>query len=238
MDSINDAVANVLQTVQTPGDFFAAGCCALHLPLIAVEGVGAIALPLLPSQAAQLIVTAERAPFGRGSETLVDSAVRRTWQIAADRVQITGKHWPAMLTSVVERAAGGLGAGANVVPEFYKLLVYDEGSFFVSHRDTEKSAGMFATLILALPSVHAGGELVLRHRKREARLALRSSDPSELAWAAFYADCPHEVLPVTSGCRLVLVYNLLRQGKGRLPRPPSYEKQTAALDKLLRGWSG
>jgi predicted 2-oxoglutarate/Fe(II)-dependent dioxygenase YbiX len=236
MESINDAVADVLRTVRTPGDFCAAGRCAMHLPLIEVDGVGPIALPLLPTQAAQLIASAERAPYGRGGQTLVDPAVRRTWQIGADRVHIAGRHWPEMLADVVEQAATGLGAGDGVVPELYKLLVYDEGSFFVSHRDTEKSAGMFATLIVALPSLHAGGALMVRHREREARLELRSTDPSELAWAAFYADCVHEVLPVTSGCRLVLVYNLLRKGKGRLPRPPSYERETAALGRLLRRW--
>ncbi len=236
MDSINDALADVLRTVRTPGDFCAAGNCPLHVPLIEVDGVGPIALPLLPAQAAQLIAVAERAPYGRGGKTLVDTAVRRSWQIGADRVSIAGKQWPEMLASVVERAATGLGVDAAVVPELYKLLVYDEGSFFVSHRDTEKSAGMFATLIVALPSLHAGGELVVRHREREVRLELRNTDFSELAWAAFYADCVHEVLPVTLGCRLVLVYNLLRNGKGRLPRPPSYERETAALGQLLRRW--
>ena len=236
MDSINDALAKVLRTVQTPGDFCAAGNCTLHVPLIEVDGVGPIALPLLSTQAAQLIAVAERAPYGRGGETLLDTAVRRTWQIGADSVRIAGKQWPAMLAGVVDRAATGLGASGAVVAELYKLLVYDEGSFFVSHRDTEKSPGMFATLILALPSLHAGGELVVRHRERETRLELCSTDFSELAWAAFYADCVHEVLPVTSGCRLVLVYNLVRQGKGELPRPPSYERETAALSQLLRGW--
>ena len=236
MDSINDALADVLRTVRTPGDFCAAGNCTMHVPLIEVDGVGPIALPLLPAQAAQLIAAAERAPYGHGGETLVDTAVRRTWQIGADRVHVTGKHWPEMLAGVVERAACGLGAGTDVVPELYKLLVYDEGSFFVSHRDTEKSAGMFATLIVALPSLHAGGALLVRHGEREERLELRCTDPSEAAWAAFYADCVHEVLPVTSGCRLVLVYNLLRKGKGRLPSPPSYGPETAALGQLLRRW--
>ena len=237
MDSINDALAAVLQDVRTPGDFYAAGHCALHLPLIEVDGAGPIALPLLPAQAAQLISVAERAPYGRGGETLVDTAVRRTFQIGADRVRIAGKHWTAMMDSVVERSAAGLGAGDGVVAELYKLLVYDEGSFFVNHRDTEKSAGMFATLIVALPSLHTGGELAVRHRGRDVQLDLRSADFSELAWAAFYADCVHEVLPVTSGCRLVLVYNLLRPGKGRLPRPPSYDQETTAVGQLLRRWS-
>jgi hypothetical protein len=35
-----------------------------------------------------------------------------------------------MMDSVVERAATGLGAGAVLVAELYKLLVYDAGSFF------------------------------------------------------------------------------------------------------------
>jgi predicted 2-oxoglutarate/Fe(II)-dependent dioxygenase YbiX len=236
MDSINAALAAVLQTVQTPGDFFAAGECALHLPLIEVEGIGPIALPLLPAQAAQLIAAAERAPYGRGADTLVDTSVRRTWQISADRVRIRGRHWPAMLDGVVERAAAGLGAGVGVEAELYKLLVYDESSFFLEHRDTEKSPGMFGTLIVALPSLHTGGELVIRHRGREARLELLCADVSELAWAAFYADCVHEVLPIDSGCRLVLVYNLRRTGRGRLPRPLLYDKETAALGRLLRRW--
>jgi predicted 2-oxoglutarate/Fe(II)-dependent dioxygenase YbiX len=237
MDSINDALATALQRVRTPGDFYATGHCPLHVPLIEVDGTGPIALPLLQMQAAQLIAVAERAPYGRGGETLVDTAVRRTWQLGADRVRIAGKHWTAMLDNVVERAAAGLGAGDGVVAELYKLLVYDEGSFFVNHRDTEKSPGMFATLIVALPSLHSGGELLVRHRGRDVQLDLRCADFSELAWAAFYADCAHEVLPITSGCRLVLVYNLLRPGKGRLPRPPLYDKEMAAMGRLLRRWS-
>jgi predicted 2-oxoglutarate/Fe(II)-dependent dioxygenase YbiX len=236
MESINDALAAILQTVQTPGDFFAAGECALHVPLIEVDSVGPIALPVLPAQAAQLIAVAERAPYGRGEDTLVDTAVRRTWQIGADRVHIKGRHWQAMLDGVVQLAATGLGAGTGVEAELYKLLVYDEGSFFLEHRDTEKSPGMFATLIVALPSLHTGGELVIRHREREARLDLRCADVSELAWAAFYADCVHEVLPITTGCRLVLVYNLRRRGRGRLPRPPSYDKEMVALERMLRAW--
>lgn len=36
--------------------------------------------------------------------------------------------------------------------ELYKLLVYDTGSFVVGHRDSEKASGMFATLVVVLPS--------------------------------------------------------------------------------------
>ena len=237
MTSIATELAAALATVRTPGDFCAAGTSATPLPRLTVDGVGPVALPLLAVQAEQLIAVAERAPYGLGEQTLVDPQVRRTWQISPNQIQIEGKNWAAALDAMVRRAATGLGVTGAVAAELYKLLVYDEGSFFVSHRDTEKAPGMFATLIIALPSVHDGGELLVRHKDREVRLALRADDPSESAFAAFYADCLHEVLPVTSGCRLTLVYNLLRKGRGKPPQPPSYEAEQARLVALLRRWS-
>jgi predicted 2-oxoglutarate/Fe(II)-dependent dioxygenase YbiX len=234
--SLNNELAAVLATVHTPGDFCMAGTVPLLMPQMEVDGVGRIALPLLPVQAQQLVAAAEQAPYGRGTETLVDTAVRRTWQIGVDRVQLRGKHWAQTLDAVVAQAAQGLGATGTVVAQFYKLLVYDTGSFFVSHRDTEKAPGMFATLVIALPSQHEGGELLVRHKDRERRLDLRCTDPAEAAFAAFYADCVHEVRPLTAGCRLVLVYNLLRQGSGQPPRPPDYEAQQARLAALLQHW--
>ena len=96
---------------------------------------------------------------------------------------------------------------------------------------------MFATLVLALPSASEGGELVVRHNEREARLDMACDDPSEVAFAAFYADCVHEVLPVTKGCRATLVFNLIRKSKAKAPEPPSYEPEAERVTELLGAWS-
>ena len=200
-------------------------------------GVGSVALPLLPAQAKALIKVASRAPFGKGTETIVDTSVRRTWQIGPDHVRISGKHWPKTLAGIVARAAEGLGVAEPVSAELYKLLIYDKGSFFVGHRDTEKAPGMFETRVVALPSQSEGGALVVRHKSREARLELANDDPSEVSFAAFYADCVHEVLPVTKGCRATLVFNLTRTAKGKAPAPPSYEAEQGQVVALLKRWS-
>src|SRR4029078_7686173 len=126
------------------------------------------------------------------------------------------RHGAGTLAPILARGAEGLGVDAPITAEFYKLLLYDEGSFFVGHRDTEKAPGMFATLVVALPSSFAGGELIVRHKGREARLGLRCDDPAEAAFAAFYADCVHEVLPVTKGYRLNLVYTVERTRRARI----------------------
>ena len=52
-----------------------------------------------------------------------------------------------------------------------------------------------------------GGELMVRHNGREVKFDW-SGDSQDIQWAAFYSDCEHEVLPVTSGYRLTLTYNL------------------------------
>ncbi len=237
MSLISAELARTLEYVERPGDVCAGGTCEMLAPGLYVEGVGPIALPLLAAQAEQLVAVAKRAPFGRGERTLVDTDVRRTWQINPDQVRIHGQGWARTLAEIVGRAADGLGVAEPVTAEFYKLLVYDEGSFFVSHRDTEKAPGMFATLVIVLPSISKGGALVVRHGDREIRFDMHEADPSRAAFAAFYADCLHEVLPVTSGCRLTLVYNLLRPISGDAPRPPGYESERAGLAALLRRWA-
>jgi len=236
MSSLTTELASLLSTVRRPGDFFAVGTTELLAPSLEVAGVGRVALPLLPAQAEQLIGVAEAAPYGRGQETVIDAAVRRCWQIGPDRVRLGGRHWAHTLDRIVARVAEGLGVSDPVTAEFYKLLVYGPGSFFVGHRDTEKVPGMFATLVVVLPSAFVGGELLVRHKGREARVALHSEEPAEAAFAAFYADCVHEVLPIIEGYRLTLTYNLVRGGRGRPPEPPDYGAQQARIAALLQAW--
>jgi predicted 2-oxoglutarate/Fe(II)-dependent dioxygenase YbiX len=237
MTNIADDLAAILQTIRRPGDFHTSGAFDLRPPEIEIEGFGVLALPVLPDQAQRLVAVAEHAPFGRGQATLVDPSVRRSWQISPERVRISGKSWNSALEEVLARAASGLGVSDAVEAQFYKLLVYETGGFFIDHRDTEKSPGMFATLTIALPSRSTGGELVVRHAWREARIDMVSDDPAEARFAAFYADCVHEVRPVGSGCRLTLVYNLIRKGAGKAPDPPRHEREEKKLTDLLGAWA-
>jgi hypothetical protein len=62
IEMINDTLANILRTVQTPGDYYTRGSCSMPMPLIEVAGARPLALPLSPAQAAQLVAAAERAP--------------------------------------------------------------------------------------------------------------------------------------------------------------------------------
>src|SRR6266851_999666 len=215
MSSIGTKLLNSLRSIERPGDFCVGGIREIVMPTIDIDGVGRIAFPILPVQAERLAAIAEAAPYGRGEKTVVDREVRRTWQVDSAKVRIGGRHWDKTLASLVADIALGLGVSEPVAAEFYKLLVYDTVSCFVDHRDTEKVPVMFATMVLVLPSTHSGGELVIKHLGREVVLDARPEEPSEIGFAAFYADCVHEVRPVKTGCRLTLVYNLCFVGERR-----------------------
>ena len=70
------------------------------LPGLHVENVGRIALPLMEEQAAKLHAVSEVAPFGRGSETVVDETVRKARQIDAAQVQLSA-NWNAAIERAV-----------------------------------------------------------------------------------------------------------------------------------------
>ena len=237
MSSIGAKLLESLGAAERPGEFCVGGVREIFPPVIDVAGVGRIAFPILPAQAERLVAAAEAAPYGRGEETLVDREVRRTWQVDCARVRIGGRHWEKTLGELVDAVALGLGVSGPIEADFYKLLVYDAGGFFVDHRDTEKVPGMFATMVLVLPSAHGGGELVVKHAGREAALDLHPEEPSEIGFAGFYADCVHEVRPVTTGYRINLVYNLRFADRSRPLKAPDYRAEQARAAEALRTWA-
>jgi hypothetical protein len=233
------ALEALLSKVRRSGDYFASGTREIPMPQVVVEGVGALSFPALPAQIEALIHQAARAPYGRGEETILDESVRKVWQIAPEKVRIGGKSWKANFAAILEQAAIGLGCeGMPISAELYKLLIYDPDGFFLAHRDTEKVEGMFGTLVLVLPSAHTGGELLIRHAGREARVELSGAESSEVAFAAFYADCEHEVRPLREGHRICLVYNLVHARGGDSPGQtlgaPEYEMEIAGAASLLK----
>lgn len=177
-------------------------------PAVAVCGYGELRLPLTAAQAKKLIAHGEPAPFGKGEETLVDAQVRHTWHFPSAAVDID---WHGGLDEVLEEARGTLDlpTSCRLEAQFHSLLVYERGQFFAPHQDSEKDDAMMATLVVVLPCPFSGGELVV-HGEDGTRTYAGSPDATTMV--ALYADAVHEVLPVRTGHRIALTYNLLMHG--------------------------
>ena len=204
------SLSGLISSIDRPGDYCVYGRFHTPMPRISSETTGILAFPLQPAQLKDLLALGERAPYGRGEETILDRSVRDCWQLSPEKFSVGGAVWKETFGQILSCAAEGLGYPVDALEaELYKFLIYEEGGFFSAHRDTEKANGMVATLVVALPVAGSGGELVVRHLDRETVVDIRSEDPSELVHAAFYADCEHEIRPVTKGHRACLVYNLV-----------------------------
>ena len=55
-------------------------------------------------------------------------------------------------------------------------------------------------------------------------------------YAAFYADCQHELCEVTRGYRMCLVYNLVYSGSGARPVPVDNRQAVDELVAMIREW--
>ncbi len=176
---------------------------------LGVDPIGEIRLPIAKSRAKKLASWSVPAPFGKGSETLYDASVRDVGEVHSRRLELDHAAWHRTLAPALEmiREALELPAG-TLTASIDKLLVYGPGQFFKPHRDTERSDDMIGTLVVVLPSAHKGGTLRVSHRGQSASIRCDTMDADSLALLAFYADCEHEVEPVTEGYRVVLSHHL------------------------------
>jgi hypothetical protein len=234
MAKVAEQLLRALDALDVSPQFCVAGSVDPVLPGLEVEGVGPVGVPVSPDAARQLIAHAAQAPYGRGEETIVDTDVRRVWQIEPSRFALNNPQWDALLEGIVEQVKAAFSIKGKVKADLYKLLVYEEGSFFAPHRDTEKVDGMFATLVVCLPSRHEGGALLVRHDRQTQQVDFGGAEGEfKVQYAAFYTDCRHEIKPVTKGYRVCLVYNLALAQRKRQPEAPRHGETAGGVAGLL-----
>ncbi|KAJ3192407.1 hypothetical protein HK101_006612 [Irineochytrium annulatum] len=182
------------------------------------EGKGSAAwfkFPPNPDAMETLVKACEPANFGLGSKYMYDPTYRLALKLDPDQFAINNDPRPAL----VEKIAAILASESRgVVAELYKLNV---------HVDSPRSDTMFGSLVVCLPSAHKGGQLVLKHQGREKVFdwgGNEAADRGLLQWAAYYSDVEHEILPIETGHRVTLTYNLY------WPDRPTDNKTTVAAE--------
>ncbi len=232
MTGARQALKTLLDSLGESSRFASSGALSPVLPGLEVKGVGPIGAPVSVEDAKRLIAKGKQAPYGRGAETILDLKVRMVWQIEPARCVLHNPEWDTHLTAMVEAVIGDFAIHQTVSVELYKLLIYEKGGFFAPHRDSEKIKGMFATLVVCLPSRHEGGALIVEHDGQTRRFDFGGPDSEfKIQYAAFYTDCQHEITPVTAGYRVCLIYNLAIAGK----KPQASAPQNAAvIEKAAR----
>ncbi|KAI7962189.1 hypothetical protein MJO28_000283 [Puccinia striiformis f. sp. tritici] len=201
-----------------------------------VDEVGDIDMPLSEGQARRLIAVAHQAaPADSASSMLVDGeSSGHPWQINADRLEFLEPAWQGYLLRLSDLVAAKLGVDGPIRVRLDKMLIYEPGGRSEPQTDLERTKGMFGTLMICLPSAHKGGEVLAKHKGGSVVLGNSDATPSFSCW---YSDVSHEVLPVQSGYRCVLIYNLaIKPGSTRPTASSLHDLKEAPLRNTLECW--
>ena len=137
-DDVKDHLRNYLEVIDK-GSFATSGALrGAANPGIFVEGIGKIGLPLSERDAKDLCRKSHEAAFGKGSETYVDSTVRKTWELNPSQFEIRNPAWKETVDNAIGHVAEQLGvidASKGIRAELHKMLLYEEGAFFDTHRE-------------------------------------------------------------------------------------------------------
>jgi len=226
----------LLNTVEGSGNFVTSGVDEFCPPGFSVKGIGELGYPLNLLQINALIGVAKKAPFGKGTETIIDSNVRSAWEIDGSDLRFKNSVWKKFIIKKLKKIKKKLGIETHAVTaNLYKLLIYEKGDFFLPHKDSEKEKGMFGTLVIGLPSKFSGGEIHVRFEGEEEIVDFSiAAENFKIPHVAFYADCEHEIKPLLSGHRVCLVYNLIQNSEGKKLGGPEFATQTENIANFFQ----
>ncbi len=230
---LKESLINSISDIKGNGSYYCYGKMGYLIPKMKIDSKLDVSFPLLPETATKLIDHAQRAPYGKGHDTLIDTEVRNTWEIDGSKITFGNPDWKKLLNKILDKVKGSFSLeDVQIEASLYKLLIYEKGGFFLKHKDTEKEEGMFASLIINLPSEFAGGELEIEWMGESVKIDF-SRHIYDIAYAAFYSDCDHEVHKVDSGYRISLVYNLIKKDNGNQIGLSSLPKAVDKIGELL-----
>jgi len=155
-----------------------------------------------------LMKKAKDAYVGINTQTVYDPSIRKSLEIKLPpKVHASIQREYDFLAN---RLMKKMDFDTPVTAQRYNVLLYTKGCFFKPHRDVEKAPGMVATMIVTAPSDHTGGDLIINHGGQS--YVFKSSENNQTQKGViFYADCLHEVTPITSGIRIVTTYKIIAQ---------------------------
>lgn len=130
----------------------------------------------------------------------------------SDRFALTFDPLPEILQEIQETYHRD---DVMITAKLHKLNIYTVGDFFKGHRDTPRGTDHIGSLVVCLPSKFEGGQLVVKSQERSKTYDWsKVCSEGYIGWAFLYSDCEREVLAVTTGSRLTLVYDVYARPVG------------------------
>ena len=162
----------------------------------------------------------------------------RNFQIDSSLIEIRNKDWDQNLEYLIQQISDELCFYGKIVAKLNKLIIYNKGENdqLENHDDDIKSKtdNVIANLIIQLPSVYEGGQLVIQSKKEDQNDVTfdfsNNLDKTKFYpfYVAHFAEDESKVLELKDGIKAVFVYSL------HCPNKHTYElnKNRYPVEKL------
>ncbi|KAM6492215.1 hypothetical protein JOM56_011939, partial [Amanita muscaria] len=197
-------------------------------PLLTIKN-RLISLPLSEIDARYLNVCSDR-PWGDGGgiPTIINPSL----------VSFQNPAWESFLQSNIADISSclGLPGGYEIRHKLHELVVYETP--WLTTNSIQEEDGMFATMLVVLPSQYTGGEITVSHGPISKVIDDSTSCMTNIRVLSWYTDVKQKLKSITSGYRLVLSYSLIRRslsGPEVMPTAAN-TSELARLHEILERW--
>ncbi|TMW64703.1 hypothetical protein Poli38472_011583 [Pythium oligandrum] len=139
--------------------------------------------------------------------------------------------------SILNEAQSILAPSAQEIrARLIELDVLGKGGVLKTQPVKPKDKSVFGTLVVSLPTIFQGGDLMVKSDSGAARRFEWCHNPDQLLqWAAYNSTCKYEALPVTAGYRVMLTYVLVNPNgaANSSPSPRGGIRSSYSLEEKL-----
>ena len=180
-------------------------------PLLTVEHIGSLGIPLSDRHAKALISKYGETP----GVTSTQSGSTKSFKLSPSQFSIRSPDWPTFmdeLTSVCYQELKPKCGRQHVVAELRNLFWCEDGASVRAPQDQEICAksGVFGALAVYLPSNGQVGNVTFKYEGDEYFFDSSRNLAHRTRFATWYSDVLQESLEVCDGYRPGLTYNLVR----------------------------
>ena len=225
--SCKQQLKTILSTVSKYGAITMSGICNNILPDICglyINGIGNVPLPLSSAQA-NIIFSLPHCKIAgfehqRNKQLAENENVGNTYEINSTKFKFENMEYNTGVSQLINKVGSDLGISSqNLKYMSYqqsKLLIYGPGGDFVSDPGNAKQLGIFATLIVQLPSMYSmikndDTPLIVKYNNQAFKHDFglnNNKNKYHCHYASFYCDLTQKVNKIKDGYRVCVMYNL------------------------------
>ena len=213
-------------------------------PGLFIKGVGFVGLPVSTRDAAAILSTirstCKEALSGAPADSNPDTLLPGPQGLTTDDFELRNPRWKDFENRVlgaVVKDLGIVGGTTAACMQLRVLLIHETGALIDRRHEAIKAPSSVATVMIALPCPHSGGDLLVTARDRKASLKTAETSDFSFTYLAHFSDVEQASSVLEEGYRLALVYDLV-ESTGELSSAAGVGLAQQRVTRLLDAWRG